>query len=81
MRQKGLRLNKKCALEMLLGDAIRKVAGLEKPTRRVQSVTKYEPGNNRLLLSGDLVFYVQGSRVIASGCPEHAPAPVCPSDT
>lgn len=44
--------------EMLLSDAIPEVAGLEKPASGVHSVTTYEPGKNRLLLSGDLAFYV-----------------------
>ena len=71
MRRKGLRLNKKGAVDYILGY----VAGLEKPASRVQSATKYEPGKKSLLLSGDLAFYIHCSRVIASGCSEHTPAP------
>jgi hypothetical protein len=60
------RLNKKGVLETLLADVIRRVVELEQPSASATSVTKFEPGKNRLLLSGEIGFYILQNLVFAS---------------
>ena len=66
LKDAGVRLNKKGALESLLKEAIYEVAELEKPSMRAQRVTKFEAGQNRLLLSGHLAYYVLQSVFVRS---------------